>query len=187
MEQNNKFENRFLFISDTSLRKNLGDALAFVDHLVSLSLDKNQEKIIINALNKTIVIHTASIVEAVVHFFVQEKSKNQSFYDKNWTYTDIKLLHKIEGDEEIIAGKRKKKKLKIKRNTDFKTLNEICLREKFFTKRKFEKIEKLRKERNTIHLAGLSGNQGIYSQKQINEFFNTSSEILEIIEEKIVL
>ena len=182
----NIFEDRFSFISNTVLRKHLGDALEFTVHLVSLTLHKPQRQIIIDGLNKTILLYTASIVEAVIHDFIKTQFCKKTFYEKNWTYFDINMLYKIKGDEkdnqEIIAGKRRKKKLKIKRNIDFKTLNEICYRQKVLTEKQFKKVEGLRKERNKIHLAGLSGQNIPCTKKEIDDFSKTASVILSKIE-----
>lgn len=67
----------FIFIGDKILRKNLDIALDYIVELIALSKSKSykDKPVLISSFRKSIVIHTASIIEASLFWKLKQKIK----------------------------------------------------------------------------------------------------------------
>lgn len=180
-------KSRFGFIDDKVLQENL--EICF-DHILDLTAiaDLKNYSLVKESFYKTIIIHTASIIEAVLSFFIVEILKISKYKGKDWKYFDVKILYinKILGEDyQIIAGKRKKDEITINKKTDFNKINTLCLESKIYTEDTYKRIDKVRKLRNKIHLSPLDEIEKSYSKETLNSVFDIAEEVLHIIEKKI--
>ncbi len=181
MEKNlNNIKGQLNFISNEILKTNIALTMQYIIELNEIS---KKEINIKSFIYKTIIIYSASIIEAVLHYYLQNNIKKE-ILEKEWTYSDIRILHEIKKNEQIIAGRRFKKKIKIKKNIDFKKINEISLKFNIIDKIFFDKFEKVRKLRNRIHLSGLNNIDYNYNKKTLSFVFDSVREALDIIQTK---
>lgn len=91
------------------------------DHIVDVltvseAKDYEHKEPLVSSLRKTIVIHTASIIEALLLWKLKQViNKKEVELSNEWKYINVKILHKISSSEEIIGAKRKKETRKIDR------------------------------------------------------------------------
>ena len=184
-----EFEESFFFITDQTLRKNMGDALRYVAELSAITDVKKYPPTIRSTFYKTCIIYLASVIEACLHFCVAEILGD--FYESpEWTYQDMKVIYKTKKDStesysEIVAGKRVKQKKPIKRYIDFQILNKVCLQNSIINEKKYKKVEEIRKLRNKIHLFSLAEVDRKYSQEDVDSISKTVNTILSVVERKL--
>ena len=105
---------RFGFILDSILRKNLDVAFEHILDLISITINPTyqEKRNLLSSLHKTIIINTASIIEALLLWKLKKENKHNIIVLSNeWKYTEIKKLHKI-SDDEYIIGANKKREIK---------------------------------------------------------------------------
>lgn len=171
----------FIFIDDIVLRSNLDIALDHINELVTVSESKNYKNrsIQISSFRKTIIIHIAAIIEAVLLWKLKTVSASKIIgLDDEWKYSDVKLLHKISDSEEVIAGKRIKEKHLIGK-LDFLQLNRICFKHQIIkSSRLVKNIDKVREYRNRQHLGGLAAIEKKYSKSVVEFCFNVANQVI---------
>jgi|SRR6185295_16160339 len=187
MPPQEKYEARFYFISELTLRKNLADALQYITQLAGLYVIHENENELRISFCKTIIIYTASIIEACLHFCLKHKITEDIFEKPEWKYVDTKLIYKIpQTGEEIVSARRIRVRNKINfRHIKFQQLNKICLDRGILNKNLFDMCEKIKDLRNKIHLANLSTPDRKYSKKHIDEVFEIASNVLSTIEREL--
>lgn len=133
---------------------------------------------------KDVIVHTACIVEAVLHHILELHAKNEEekLYEKSWTFIDPHPIHRIGEMEEIVWCRRKKKRLEIRRYMDFKKMNELSLDLGILNRPLFEKCEMMRKLRNNIHLSGLTHIDAQYKERDLDETFAIAKAVMELAE-----
>ena len=94
------------------------------------------------------------------------------------TYTEKKLLYKIDPYTQILGVKQVKKFEKFKKNTQFKTVCDAYNKGKLIDSDLLESINGLREKRNRIHLAGLTGVENNYTKYDIDEAFKVAISVI---------
>jgi len=171
----------FIFIDDVILRSNLDIALDHVNELVTVSESKNYKNrpIQVSSFRKTIIIHIAAIIEAVLLWKLKKVSGSKKIeLDNEWKYTDVRLLHKISDSEEVVAGKRIKENRQIGK-LDFLQVTRICFKYQIIKSNLLVKnIDKVREYRNKQHLGGLSAIEKKYSKSVLEFCFNVADRVI---------
>jgi hypothetical protein len=177
----NKFEARFYFIDDETLRRNLGDTLEYVTELTAIS--ETYSSVVKTGFFKTVIVCTASIIEAILHFYLKKRI-SRTIYKNDWKYTDIKTFKVISTTpkKEIIMGYREKEVLNLEElifNDLVKTLHSENLWQPVGLE---NKVDDLRKKRNKIHLMTLGSLDRAYSKEMVDEIFKTAREVILMVE-----
>lgn len=172
---------KFFFIENKILQKNLDIAFEHIADLLALSeSDLYKEKnILASSLRKTIVIHTASITEALLLWKLKQKIKTKKIkLSDEWIYNDIKILYKLrdEDEKEIIAGSRKKKTKKIDK-LDFDKIIKLSLNYKIINQKLSKETHKLRELRNRLHIGGLTEMEKEYTKYDLNFVFSVLKKV----------
>lgn len=171
----------FIFIEDAILRSNLDTALDHINELVTISESKNYKNkpVQISSFRKTIIIHIAAIIEAVLLWKLKKVFTSKKIQlDTEWKYPDVKTLYKISESEEIIAGKRTSEKRRIDK-LDFLQITRLCLKNQIIkSKRLVKNIDKVRIYRNKQHLGGLSVIEQKYSKSTLEFCFNVAGQVI---------
>lgn len=168
--------NRFPFVSEKVLRSNLNVCFKHVTHLLGLSRTE-QEIDLASSLRKTIIIHTASIIEALLLWKLKTIIKKKEVeLSQEWKYFEIKEIHKIDEHSQVIAGKRKKETKNIDK-LDFIRIVDLCLKHKVIDKELKRNLTKVRKLRNKLHLGGLGDVEKVYNQKDLEFVFSTAKKV----------
>lgn len=120
---------------------------------------------------KAAIIIAASVVEALAYKILSDaENRGVELPLENWWCKNSYLLpenYKGSGDCRLSICERRQSKFKLDKFTDFKRVNEICLKLKLFDKNFFNEIEKVRNLRNKIHIQGLEDLDRSYTKKEL--------------------
>ena len=174
----------FTFIGNEILRNNLDMAFSHILKLITvLGICKEKEEQ--SAFGKTVIIYTASIIEALLLWLIKQKIKeSKTILDFNdcWKYENIKILHKFgsKRKKEIICGNRLRK-VKNLNKLDFNLIIRIVKYNKIITDKTFiNNLDKVRQMRNKIHIGGLKEVEKEYTKNDLEFIFSVAKEIKEI-------
>ena len=170
-------ESNFIFVKDAILRQNLDDAFAHILVLLPLLESVTYNDGAKSSFRKTIIIYTASIIEALLFYVVDTEIVEQALKTYSWELQNKKVLHKVSGNHEIVAGDFKRMIIKTKKEK--LNLGQICtlLRdERILTKPLFDKVDAIRELRNSQHF-GLRKEVRSFSKKDLERAFSVASEI----------
>lgn len=178
---------RFAFIKNEILKENIAIQMQYIVFLISLEESFGLSGSITYSAFKNIIISTASIVESLIHYKMDEliktgRIKEQSIMKKKIKYSNCKELYKISENESICGIKKILKPKRLTNDTTFIELNRSAKRSGLFTKDLFNKAEFIRIARNKIHPYSLKEVDNKYSQKDINDIFIKTSSIIQKIE-----
>jgi hypothetical protein len=130
---------------------------------------------------KAAIIITASIVEALA-FKVLEKNKVLEMPLEDWECKNSFLLPKNcvanSSKSRLSVCERSQRKFALTTHTDFKKVNEVCLKLQIFSNKFFNKIERVRKSRNKIHIQGLDSTDRSYRKKELEFISSVMNELL---------
>ena len=180
-----KKNSNFPFIKNSILRKNLDIVFDHIIELISVSESNKYENTIISSFRKTIIVYTATIIEALLLWKLKEKVKgNDVELKEDWRYKDVRKIHTLEKDplEEIIWCKRIKEteKKKISKLNLVET-NRLCKKYKIITENDFKNIEKVRELRNKLHISGLKRLEKGYTKKDLEFVFGVAKRVKELV------
>jgi len=145
----------FIFVKDKILRKNLDITFNHIVNLIPLTEAENYDEEAKSLFRKTAIIHTASIVEALLFYYLNSifSDKEVDEYYAQWELKNKKVLYHVSGNHEIVAGdykkvtkKGRKEKLNLAQIAGF-------LKDKSkISEKLFEEIDEIRILRNKQHL-----------------------------------
>lgn len=176
----------FPFISNNIiLQRNLD--MVF-DHIIDLLVLSDSEaykgrdkKILRSSFRKTVIIYTASIIEALLLWKLKlEVKENKIELRDYWKYVDIKTLFEINKFEEIIGSRRIKKVKDINRLRFFRIID-YCLKYNIISRELSEELHEIRDLRNRVHIGNLSELEKQYSQKDLNFVFSVTRKVKKIL------
>lgn len=173
----------FPFIPDNVLRTNLDSTFDHIVDLLALSESNSYEGkvLLVNSLRKTIVIHTAAIIEALLLWKLKRLIDNEKVELSNeWQYVDIRVIYKLNESEEIIAGRRKKEIKKVNQ-LDFVRIIGLCEKYDVIDENFAKKAHKVRKLRNRLHIGGLTAMEKDYKKSDLNFVFDVAKDTKEFV------
>lgn len=184
-------EKRFIFIKDSTLKTNTIITLRYIIFLINLEREESLPGPIIYSMYKDIIVQTATIIEACVHytlkqFIEQDKVKSSEVMTEEWKEEKCEILLELEnGNKQVCGVIRHRASDRLTHNTQFISLNRACLKAKIFTDQLFKEAEELREARNKIHLAGLTAVDDLYKKEEVDKYFEYATNILKRIEDKL--
>lgn len=176
----------FPFIPNKILQYNLDLSFAHVVDLLALQESEQykgeDKKLLVGSIRKTIIIHTASIIEALLFWKLKQYCASEKVeMDDEWKYFNIRTLHKINDSEEVIAGNRKKEKTDMNR-LDFIKIILLCRKYQIINTDEFkEEIDIVRELRNRLHIGSLSEIEKEYSKKDLEYCFSVAKKVKEVV------
>jgi len=173
--------NLFSVITNPVLQANLNSTFEYVTTLSALAEMLAEQKGFASSLRKTIIIHIASIVEALLLWRLRELVQTQKVeMDSEWKYTDIRILYPISESEEIIAGRRKKEVKDIDR-IDFLRVIQLCEKHKIITNQKLlDDVNTIREFRNRLHIGGLADIEKEYDKDDLEFCFSVMERVIKL-------
>ena len=151
----------FSFIKESVLRRNVEKISSDVLKLELLLNDASKE--VVDCLRKTVVIYTASIIEALVFWKIREEIATERVTLKDeWKYKDVKVLYAINNDSEIIGAERNREERVIDK-LDFHTMIRVGKDKDIFANVLLKDLDQVRKLRNEIHIDRLEDIVKAYS------------------------
>ena len=134
-----------------------------------------------SAFRKTIIIHTAAIVEALLFHVLDKKftESDMAFYYSNWKLQNKVELYEVSPEHIIVAGDYKKvdgdgRKEKLNLGLIINFLKD----QKIISKDLFNKVEKLKKLRNEQHI-GAQTKVKEYTKKDLEAAFEVARVVKE--------
>ena len=171
---------KFNFVEDKILEENLNITFRHVLDLVPLLDDSKYNKVSKSSFRKTIIIHTASIIEALLFYVLVSNFDEKDLEIKTWKLKNKKELHKVNDEHRIISGDYKVVVEKIKLNKLNLGSLSIFLKDKGFVNNSLHaKIDKVRKLRNEQHL-GTHIKIKDYSKKDIEFVFSVAKDVKDL-------
>src|SRR3989338_8695190 len=105
----------FPFIEDSILRQNLDESFDHIVILLSFSESATYNDAAKSSFRKTMIIYTASIIEALLFHVVDTKLKEEDITMSSWNLVNEKMLYEVNNTHKIIAGDYHFKVEKIKK------------------------------------------------------------------------
>lgn len=183
-------EERFDFVEDDELRKNITICFQYIIFLVTVDVEVSPSGPIRYSLYRDVVIHTASIIESSLNhclkkLFEKGEVKSTEVMPAEWKVTNIHPIYKINEDEKIIHGINKRAISQLRDNTQMKDIIKAAKKAGVLNEDLETKVDTIRERRNSIHLAGKES-KDIYPEKEeIDEMFEHAKETLDAIETKL--
>jgi|SRR3989344_3031271 len=176
----------FSFVTDPTLRSNLDRSFAHIIDLLALSESETYKGkgLLVSSLRKTIIIHTASIIEALLFWKLKEEYnvKKIELIDE-WKYIDMRIIHQISSSEEVIAGKRKKE-VKDMNKLDFLRVTDLCYKYKILKPQSLRsEVDRVRELRNRLHIGGLVSVEKEYTKEDLEFCFNVARKIKNLVQQ----
>ena len=167
-------------VGDAVLRENIERAFGYIIDLLALSESEGYDDLATSSFRKTIVIHTASIIEALLLYVLREKCDERDLINERWELKNIKDLHIVSPTHRIVGGDY----MKIVEKIDLNKVNlgqiNIFLRNKgAISEDFFQKVDRVRSLRNEQHI-GTSASIQEYSKTDLEFVFSVAKETKEL-------
>lgn len=178
-------KSQFAFIQNNEiLRNNLNQVFDHILVLLPFTESKTYDSVAKSSFRKTIIIHTASIIEALLFYMLDNKfsDKDITKFYSHWKLKNEHILYTISKSHKIICGNYEKIPGNIKKKTKM-NLGQIVnfLKEnKLLDEKLFAKVSSVRKLRNDQHI-GAHQNVKTYSSKDLEDSFSVAREIKNFI------
>lgn len=177
-----KEEEIFSFIKDDVLRENIQHVFG---HFVLLQ--QLVEKVPASAkpeFYKSIIVYTGVIMEAILHYELKRvlAGIKERPLETDWSAIETHPIHEFDKKNRIIWCRQVRKEFSLKRNTDFKKLNEVCLKLGILDGRHFKECEEVRALRNKIHLAGLAEVDRGYEKRTVTHVLEIAQRVINLVE-----
>lgn len=164
-------EGRFKFVKNEVLRTNSAIYLQYIILLITMS---EEEKLgsLKYSVYKDIIIHTASIVESILEYAVNEYivqgKASPAIFGYSWHYAELAKIQHDCGDfiEASLVVTKKERSLKSRsRDLGFDDINRAAKSAGIIDDGLHKKTENLRAKRNYIHLSSLEKSSNDYLDK----------------------
>lgn len=182
------FEQRFSFVEDDTLRKNIAIVLEYIIFLVGIVEETNQKELIRSSLYKDMFVCLGTIIEACLFYVLMEHVRMNAVKKSNVFGVEWKIQK-----EGLIFQETKKKRIRyvieqvrdVEMRKDFVEINRACLRGGILSRKEFEMAESIRDARNKIHVSGLKDIENTYSKSDLDHFFGKANRLIDAVEHKL--
>ena len=173
---------KFDFIDSPLLRKNVesiqGDVLR-----LGVLLDSLQEYAVENCIRKTIVVYTASIIEALLLWKLnREISAGRAEIRDRLRLKDIGCFVPLKSEDgNDIAIAEKIREVRTIEEVDFKRRIDLSERHGIIEGELIKKLHEVRNVRNKLHIDGLEEVKKSYEQEDIDFVFTVLEETIKAV------
>lgn len=178
-------ESNFPFIEDQILRQNIDEAFNHIITLLPFTESITYNETAKSAFRKTIIIYTASVVEALLFYSLNTKISDTEIADfySSWELINKKVLHTIDNSREIVAGDYVKVLGKVaKDKMNLGQISDILKNKKILNQSLFDRVDKIRILRNEQHI-GTHKVVKKYTKNDLEEAFSIAHDIKEFAKE----
>lgn len=186
-----QLEERFSFIEDDILRKNISIEFQYIIFLIAILDETDIEgKVLASSVHKDMILHAATIVESCVHYCLRkyidrDLIRSSDVMPQEWRNESHHILYKISDDKRVSGVVEHKAIEHLTDKTQAVVVNRAARDAGILTKGLFEKAETLRNQRNRIHLSGLQVVDKKYSKIESASAFALAKEVIERVEGKL--
>lgn len=189
-----KFVKRFSFVNDPLLQLNLGICLQYVVFLLSIYEEEKITGTVKNSIAKDIVFYTASIIEALSHYWLQILVEEEGFdidvlIPPSKEYKSIRTKHIFFDDnyERIFLCREVSKKNDVHGELKFVDILKALKRSEKIDEKLYRKLNKVRSARNKIHIRSLrESDKDIFTKGYIKESFDITKTLIQRIEKELL-
>lgn len=171
----------FPFVRNKTLRTNLDEAFDHVVTLLPFTESSTYNPTAKSAFRKTIIIHTAAIVEALLFHVLDKKLSKSDVAEcfSAWKLQNKKELYAVSVEHKIVAGDYKKVRGDgRKEKLNLGQIINILKDKKILSKDLHKKIEKLKDLRNEQHI-GAQTKVKEYTKKDMETAFDVARRVKE--------
>ncbi len=171
-------ESNFPFVRNSVLRENLDRVFNLILELITLVESGGHDPLTKSGLRKTIVIYTASIIEALLLFCLEEKKPQGGYVRTQKEFKISKRLYQTDAGEEIVVGHDVEQSVSIKldkMNLDQAT--KLSFEHKIISKALAKRINEVRDMRNRQHLTGMDAVDKDYTERDLAFVFEVAKEV----------
>lgn len=177
----------FPFIQNKILRQNLDVTFRHILTLIPITKTHSNNSEAQSAFRKTIIIHTASIVEALLYSLMDNKFTDEDIANHyaKWELKNTKELYEIDSGAKIVAGKYKlipSKTNKTKMNLG--QIVQFLKYHKVLSQGICKQIDQLRKMRNDQHI-GAHRMVKQYTNSDIEKAFAIAKQVKTTVQNKL--
>jgi len=168
----------FEFIKDVSLRENLDRTFDHILELISLSESTKYNEVLKGSFRKTIIIYTASIIEALLLYILKQKKTEEECAQTKKKFVILKKFYPVEESKHIVLGEYREEKDIVhfdKLNLD--QINKYCRKFQLIEESVFQRVDRVRILRNQQHLGGLSRIERGYTKTDLELVFSVAREV----------
>jgi hypothetical protein len=175
----------FAFVKNDTLQENLDFTFNHIVDLLPLIGSRNYNSLAKSAFRKTVIIHTASIIEALLFYVVAEKFTNKDVakYYGGWKLKNRKEIYIIDDNHKIVAGEYIKKDSKnAKEKLNLGQIATFLHNKKVLDNDLFQQINFVRNLRNEQHIC----TQKIvkqHSKKDLEKVFSVAKNVKSFVRE----
>jgi len=175
-------KNYFGFIPDTVLSTNINTAFLHVLDLDILSRDTTvYNKTQRSSFRKTIIIYTASIIEALLLYKIKLVCDTKKITSKTWKLKNKKVAYNVSDKHKIIFGDYILHLEEIKINKlNLGQINDLAKEYKIISKELYKEIDKVRKLRNRQHIGTHLMIEKDYNKRDLEFIFSVASKIKDL-------
>lgn len=168
----------FAFIKDRNLRENIDIVFDHIVELVSLSESNQYNEVIKSSFCKTIIIYTASIIEALLLYILQQKKSEEEYAQSKKSFKIEKVLYKVDEKKRIVLGAEVEEKEKFSfKKINLGQINKLCKEKGFIKEELFKDIDSVRELRNRQHIGLLSEVDKDYTKKDLEFVFSVANKV----------
>lgn len=182
-------EKRFSFVESEVTRQNLTFCFQYI---IFLSVVKSLYKYggpIELSINRDIVVHTASVIESCLYYGIKQMIKlgltDESRLPKKWKQQSQGHIHVISEDENIVWIKQKRIASIFGEKTMSKAINDAARTVGLIDDELYKKAEAIRNARNNIHFIKDEKMVEYPDDKDVESYFEYSSDLLKAVEDKL--
>lgn len=132
---------------------------------------------------KVAIILASTIVEALA-YTILENNRSRQMPLEDWKCQNSQYLSSIfvsRNGEKLSICERVRPIFNLNQQTDFKKVNEVCLKLSLYHKKLFRKIEKIRILRNKIHIQGLKNIDRSYRKQELEFVSSAIDDLLKLL------
>lgn len=175
----------FSFVKDPVLRQNLDDAFDHIVILLPFSESKTYNDVAKSSFRKTMIIYTASIIEALLFHIIDTELDEKGLTTSSWNLVNKKTLHDVDNSHKIVAGDYKMKVERMKK--DKLNLGQICdiLKERgILSEPLFGQVDAIRVLRNSQHI-GPTKKVKSFSEADLENAFSVASDVKSFVKDRV--
>ncbi|MBU2542872.1 hypothetical protein KJ785_04920 [Patescibacteria group bacterium] len=181
-------EGRFLFIDNEILRTNIVITFQYIIFLITLEEETELQGPTSYSIYKDIIVQSATIVESCLHYCLNKHIENgiiDNVVEVKDDFKKPKKIYDVSDDLSLYICIKKKEFVKLNNTTDFYKINKMAKASGVLDNELFKDAEKIREDRNKIHLASLTEKDAYFTKRDVHDTFSRARKIIEAIENKI--
>ena len=178
-------DSNFPFVTDPVLRQNLDEAFQHILVLLPFSESVTYDETAKSSFRKTIIIYTASIIEALLYHLVDTKLTEKDIEVQTWELVNKNVLYEVDDTHKIVAGDYKLKVAQTKKDKlNLGMIGQLLKDKGVLSKLLFDKVDWIRELRNNQHIGPHKAVKA-FTKADIERAFSIASDVKTFVKGKV--